>query len=63
MSSDPIRNVLLCVDDDEAIRCLLESALEQFGYTTFVASNGHEALRLTAQHPIDAVILDYLCQT
>ena len=58
MATNPI-HVVLCVDDDEAIRCLLESALELFGYTALIASTGHEALRLTAQHRVDAVILDY----
>ena len=59
MATNPIRNVVLCVDDEKAIRCLLESALEQSGYSALVACTGHEALRLTAQHRIDAVILDY----
>jgi CheY-like chemotaxis protein len=59
MAANPIRDVVLCVDDDEAIRCLLESALKQFGYSALVACNGQEALWLTAQHRVDAVILDY----
>ena len=59
MESVPARNVVLCVDDEEAIRCLLELALEPFGYVPLVASNGREALRLAAQHRLDAVILDY----
>jgi CheY-like chemotaxis protein len=59
MESVPARNVVLCVDDEEAIRCLLELALEPFGYVPLVASNGREALRLAAQHKLDAVILDY----
>jgi two-component system alkaline phosphatase synthesis response regulator PhoP len=59
MESTAVRNVVLCVDDEEAIRCLLESALEQSGYAALVASNGREALRLVTQHRIDAVILDY----
>jgi two-component system alkaline phosphatase synthesis response regulator PhoP len=59
MESTPIHNVVLCVDDDEAIRSLLKTALEQFGYAAVVASNGREALRLAAQHRLDAVIVDY----
>jgi len=59
MESSPIRQIVLCVDDEDAIRCLLESALEHFGYTALVAGSGREALRLAAQHWIDAVILDY----
>jgi CheY-like chemotaxis protein len=60
MESTPVRNVVLCVDDEEAILCLLESALEPFGYVALVASNGREALRLAAQRRVDAVILDYV---
>ena len=60
MESIPVRNVVLCVDDEEAVRCLLEFALEPFGYVALVASNGREALRLAAQRRVDAVILDYV---
>ncbi len=60
MESTPVRNIVLCVDDKEAILCLLESALEQFGYTALVASTGREALWLATQHRVDAVILDYV---
>lgn len=59
LKSAPVPKVVLCVDDEESIRCLLKSALKQYGYATLVASNGREALRLGAQHWIDAVILDY----
>jgi CheY-like chemotaxis protein len=59
MESAPVRNVVLCVDDEEVIRSLLESSLEQFGYAALVARNGREALRLAAQHRMDAIILDY----
>jgi len=59
MESPSVRHVVLCVDDQDAIRRLLESALEQFGCTALVASSGREALRLAAQHRIDVVILDY----
>jgi hypothetical protein len=55
MESIPVRNVVLCVDDEEAVRCLLEFALEPFGYVALVASNGREALRLAAQRRVDAV--------
>ena len=58
MATNPI-HVVLCVDDDESFRCLLESVLKQFGYSALAACGGHEALRLTEQHQIDAVILDY----
>ena len=59
MESTPVRNLVLCVDDEEVIRFLLESALGRFGYVALVASDGREALRLAAQHRVDAVILDY----
>ncbi|MGO9305761.1 MAG: response regulator [Candidatus Korobacteraceae bacterium] len=59
MESLSVRHVVLCVDDEDAIRGLLEAILEQVGYNALVASSGREALRLAAQHRADAVILDY----
>ena len=59
MESTPVRTVVLCIDDEKANLYLLQSVLEHFGYVALVASDGREALRLAAQHRVDAVILDY----
>jgi CheY-like chemotaxis protein len=42
---------ILLVEDDERVRQLARMALEGVGYTLLEASNGAEALRLSAAHP------------
>jgi len=52
--------LLLLIDDEEAIRRVGKSTLESFGYTVLVASNGAEALSIFTQNKdkIAAVITD-----
>jgi CheY-like chemotaxis protein len=59
MESNPIRAVVLCVDDDEALLCLLQTALMTNGYAVLVASDGREALTLMSGRRLDAIVLDY----
>ncbi len=42
--------MVLVVDDEEAIRKVVRSTLERFGYGVMLASNGAEAVALYAQH-------------
>ncbi len=42
--------VVLVVDDEEAIRTIVRSALERFGYAVMLAHHGAEAVALYAQH-------------
>jgi PAS domain S-box-containing protein len=51
---------LLIVDDEDAIRYVLRTALTRKGYTVLSASNGLEAIEILANpvHTIDAVLLD-----
>jgi DNA-binding response OmpR family regulator len=51
--------IVLCLDDDEALLCLLEKVLDIHGYVALPATNGREALQLAATQPFDAAILDY----
>jgi two-component system cell cycle sensor histidine kinase/response regulator CckA len=53
---------VLFVDDHEQIRTLVHLTLEQLGYSTLVASNGGEALRICDAHdgPIDLLITDVM---
>ncbi len=49
------------MDDDESIRDLMRSMLEERPYEIIDAGNGHEALRQAAKDPPpDLVILDWM---
>jgi two-component system, response regulator, stage 0 sporulation protein F len=49
---------ILVVDDDEAIRTLLQEELEEDGYKVLIATNARDALKLVASEALDLVILD-----
>jgi DNA-binding response OmpR family regulator len=51
---------LLVVENEGAIKTLLQMALERHGYVVLSAESGSEALRLAAAHqgPIDLLITD-----
>jgi len=49
---------ILLVDDEEAIRRLLRMILERDGYDVEEAVNGHQALALYEEQPVDMVITD-----
>jgi two-component system response regulator ResD len=51
---------ILVVDDEQKIREVITSYLQNEGYTTLEAANGREALELIQQHSIDFVILDLM---
>jgi DNA-binding response OmpR family regulator len=46
------------VDDDEAIRTLLQEELEEDGYKVLIATNARDALKMVASEALDLVILD-----
>ncbi|HZO87781.1 MAG TPA: response regulator [Chthonomonadaceae bacterium] len=48
---------ILAVDDEPHIRRIVQVALQRAGYTVMTASNGIEALEMTATKP-DLIILD-----
>lgn len=56
VGDEPIQ--ILIVEDDEALRRLLQMTLKRDGYRVVVASNGQEALQLFHAHAIDIVLLD-----
>jgi EAL domain-containing protein (putative c-di-GMP-specific phosphodiesterase class I)/CheY-like chemotaxis protein len=56
LSSD--RPIVLVADDDPTIRSLLRHALEREGFSTVLATNGHEALDLLKLHDVAVVLLD-----
>jgi CheY-like chemotaxis protein len=49
---------ILVVDDDDAIRTLLQEELEDEGYKVLIAANAREALKMVEAEPLDLVILD-----
>ena len=49
---------ILVVDDDEAIRTLLQEELEEEGYKVLIATNARDALKMVEAEPLDLVILD-----
>ncbi len=49
---------ILCVDDDDSIRFLLQKILSNAGYTVSACGNGSEALEFIAQDAPDLLVLD-----
>jgi CheY-like chemotaxis protein len=49
---------LLIVDDDADMRLSLKLALEMAGYSSELAADGHEALAIQRQRPVDVLITD-----
>jgi len=49
---------ILVVDDDEAVRQVLQSILMNAGYSTDIACNGKEALSLMSGSGFDLIITD-----
>jgi len=50
--------LILVVDDEPAMRRVLEIGLRQLGHTVHVACNGREALKVLNEHAIDLVLTD-----
>jgi DNA-binding NarL/FixJ family response regulator len=51
-------DIVLIVDDVPENLSVLHDALDEAGYTVFVATHGEAALRLARQHPPDVILLD-----
>jgi two-component system response regulator MprA len=51
---------ILVVDDDQALRRLVERALVLEGYTVETVSSGHEAIERVRESPPDLVLLDLM---
>ncbi|MBK8256172.1 MAG: PAS domain S-box protein [Polyangiaceae bacterium] len=49
--------VVLIVDDEEAVRTAATRALERYGYRTLTAANGAEAVSVYAQHRSDVAVV------
>jgi CheY-like chemotaxis protein len=51
---------VLVVDDDDAIRDFLRSALESEGYAVLAAGDGLDALALCERYAVDVILLDQM---
>jgi DNA-binding response OmpR family regulator len=51
---------VLIVDDEDAIRDFLRSALEAEGYVVFAAGDGIDALALCERYQVDVILLDLM---
>lgn len=49
---------ILVVDDDDAIRMLIEMELTEEGYRVLTAANAQDALKLVKSEQLDLVVLD-----
>ena len=49
---------ILVVDDDDAIRLLIEMEFTEEGYRVLTASNAQDALKMVETEDLDLVILD-----
>lgn len=54
-----LRRLVLCVDDEAVGLQVRKMILERAGYTVLTAPNGPSSLEVFAQHPVEAVVLDY----
>src|SRR5436190_4540167 len=50
---------ILCVDDESAIRLIVQDTLERLGHTTVGAQNAAEALAAAERGDIDLIISDF----
>jgi CheY-like chemotaxis protein len=53
-------NRILVIDDDAAVRWVLQRNLEHAGFEVMTAENGFEGIGMVDQSPPDAVVLDLM---
>jgi CheY-like chemotaxis protein len=51
--------LVLCVDDERVGLHVRKLLLERSGYRVLAAADGESALKVFAQNPVDAVVLDF----
>ncbi len=55
-----MRKSILVVDDEQAIRLVIQACLEDLaGWEVLLADSGGAALELALEYPIDAILLDF----
>ena len=54
----PVKNKILVVDDEEALRTVLSSELEGEGYQVSTAGDGEEAIKILGSQQFHLILLD-----
>jgi len=54
----PVKNKILVVDDEEALRTVLSTELEGEGYQVSTAGDGEEAIRILGSQQFHLILLD-----
>ena len=49
---------ILIVDDQQGIRMLLNEVFKKEGFTTYLAANGFDAIKIAQENTLDCVLLD-----
>ena len=49
---------ILCIDDDDPLRMLCQTALEGAGYRVLIAESGQHGLRLLEHQEVDLILVD-----
>ena len=49
---------ILIVDDQQGIRMLLNEVFKKEGFTTYLAANGFDAIKIAQENELDCVLLD-----
>ncbi|MEK5079220.1 response regulator [Solibacillus sp. FSL W7-1436] len=49
---------ILIVDDQQGIRMLLNEVFKKEGFTTYLAANGFDAIKIAHENALDCVLLD-----
>ena len=52
------KQTILVIDDEEVVRVLFESLLDEEGYTTLLAEDGHRGIELLDQHTPAVALVD-----
>ena len=60
MAEQTDKITVLLVEDNESLQGLLRCTLEEAGYRVLTADNGHQALQVSENTPIDVVVTDIL---
>ncbi|MBF0571103.1 MAG: response regulator [Candidatus Omnitrophica bacterium] len=60
MTAEAVKKKILVVDDDAMAVTLMSQTLVKMGFEVLKGSNGHEALAIIRQNPVDLVILDQM---